>query len=279
MALEKISETACFGGTQGFYAHVSVSCASKMKLGVFVPPQAKTQPVPVVVYLAGLECNEQTCAQKAGAQRVAAELGLMLVTPDTSPRETRYPGDDASWDFGIGASFYVDATRAPWNASYRMHTYITRELPALVRANFNARPDAMSIMGHSMGGHGALVAALKHPTLYHSASAFAPICAPSQVPWGEKAFTHLLDDAREEWNAWDACALARNAKTSLGLLVDQGTSDKFLDAQLKPELLRAACAASGQALELRMREGYDHSYYFVSSFMEEHLRFHARHLG
>lgn len=280
--MERVSENVSFGGTHGVYEHASHACASTMKFSVYQPPQTKSAggtKVPVVFFLAGLECNEQTFAMKAGAQRIASDLGLMIVMPDTSPRQTPYSGDDASWDFGTAASFYVDATRDPWSASYRMHTYVTRELPALVREHFPANKDMMGIMGHSMGGHGALVAALKNPGLYESVSAFAPVCAPTQCPWGEKAFAGYLGEERDTWKEWDACALVERVQLGFPLRVDQGTADKFLEAQLKPNLLRDACARSGQALELHMREGYDHSYYFIATFIEEHLRHHASRLG
>jgi len=277
--MERVSENASFGGTHGVYTHASHACASNMKFSVYQPSGAKKGKVPVVFLLAGLECNEQTFAMKAGAHRIASELGLILVMPDTSPRETPYPGDDASWDFGTAASFYVDATRDPWSASYRMHTYVTRELPALVREHFPANKDMMGIMGHSMGGHGALVAALKNPGLYESVSAFAPICAPTQCPWGQKAFAGYFGEDPDAWKEWDATELVARVQLGFPLRIDQGTTDKFLERELKPELFRAACAASGQALELHMREGYDHSYYFIGTFLEEHLRYHAARLG
>ena len=226
-------------------------------------------------FLAGLECNEQTFAIKAGAQRAAAELGLVLVTSDTSPRATRYPGDDASWDFGVAASFYVDATQEPWRRSYRMDSYVTRELPAVVERHFPVRPDARGIFGHSVGGHGALALALRNPGRYRSVSALAPVVAPSQVPWGQKAFAGYLGDARDAWSAYDACALVRARPLPGKLLIDVGTADKFLDTQLKPELFEAACADAGQPLELRRHAGYDHGYYFVATFVADHLAHHA----
>ncbi|WP_426752587.1 S-formylglutathione hydrolase [Myxococcus sp. Y35] len=271
-----LSEHHCFGGSVGFYKHASEACGGDMRFGIFVPPQARERKVPVLYYLAGLTCTEETFLIKGGAQRVAAELGLMLVAPDTSPRGAGYPGEDASWDFGVGAGFYLDATQQPWSARYRMGTYITRELPALIAANFPAQADREGIFGHSMGGHGALVTALRNPGRYRSVSAFAPISAPMRVPWGQKAFTGYLGDNQEAWREYDATELLRAGKARLPpLLVDQGTADKFLAEQLRPELLREACDAAGQPLTLRIHDGYDHGYYFVSTFMEDHLRHHA----
>lgn len=277
--METISEHASFGGIQGFYRHDSTSCGGPMRFSVYLPPAAKTAKVPAVWYLAGLTCTEETFPAKAGAQRVAAELGLALVCPDTSPRAARYPGDDASWDFGLGAGFYLDATQAPWSATYRMATYVTKELRALVEDCFPIASDRRGIFGHSMGGHGALVSALRNPGLYTTVSALAPICAPTEVPWGEKAFTGYLGEDRAAWSAWDASALVRaKGKGALGatVLVDQGLADKFLPAQLRPERLEEACKAAGQDLVLRRHEGYDHGYYFVATFVEDHLRHHAR---
>lgn len=274
--METISEHRSFGGTQGFYAHASEACASKMRFSVYLPPQAARGKVPAVYYLAGLTCTEETFPAKAGAQRIAAELGLALVCPDTSPRETRYPGDDASWDFGLGAGFYVDASAAPWSASYRMASYVTKELVALVESRFPIANDRRGIFGHSMGGHGALVSALRNPGLYASVSALAPICAPSACPWGEKAFTGYLGSDRATWREWDASALIAERTLGAPLLVDQGTADKFLaQGQLLPERLEEACAKSGQPLTLRRHDGYDHGYYFVATVVESHLRHHA----
>lgn len=275
-SLETLSRFASFDGEQGFYAHASAACASTMRFGVYVPASAQKKPAPVVFYLAGLTCNEETYAHKAGGQRLACELGLIVVTPDTSPRQTRYPGDDASWDFGVGAGFYIDATEAPWAGSYRMFSYVTEELPRLIGEAFPADLSRVGIMGHSMGGHGALVCALKSPGRYKSVSAFAPICAPTQCPWGEKAFTNYLGSDRETWKAWDAAELVRARRFDGELLVDQGTDDKFLTRELKPELLETACKSAGQPLSLSRREGFDHSYYFISTYLETHLRHHAR---
>jgi S-formylglutathione hydrolase len=270
-----ISEHRCFGGTQRFYAHESRECRTEMRLSVYVPPQAAQRAVPVLYYLAGLTCTEETFMIKAGAQRVAAELGIMLVAPDTSPRKARIPGDDASWDFGIAAGFYVDSTQAPWSQHYRMYSYVTKELPEIVHSLGKARDDRQSIFGHSMGGHGALICALKNRQQYRSVSAFAPISAPMQCPWGEKAFSNYLGTDRQTWSAYDASELLAAQRYEGTILVDQGTADKFLIEQLKPELLDAACRKSGTKLELRYQDGYDHGYYFISTFMADHLRHHA----
>jgi len=273
--MKVISEHRCFGGVQGYYAHASRECASEMRFSVFAPPQAKQGRVPVLVYLAGLTCTEETFAIKAGAQRIAAELGLMLVAPDTSPRGLNLPGDSDSWDFGVGAGFYVDATQAPWAGHYRMYSYVTAELPQAIADNFAADVERQSIFGHSMGGHGALVCALRNPQCYRSVSAFAPIAAPAQCPWGEKAFGGYLSSDRAQWAQYDASELVRARPFGREILIDQGTADKFLAEQLKPERFRDACAASGQKLTLRMQDGYDHGYFFIATFVEDHLRFHA----
>jgi len=274
------SERRTHEGVQAFYEHDSEACGGPMRFGVFLPPAAlKGGRVPALYFLAGLECNEETFAIKAGAQRKAAALGLALITPDTSPRATRFPGDDAEWDFGQGAGFYVDATESPWSSAYRMSTYVSEELRQLVEANFPVRHDGRGILGHSMGGHGALTLALRHPELYQSVSALAPICAPSQVPWGVKAFTRFLGSDRSSWSKYDAVELLKSRNHPATILIDQGTSDKFLAEQLRPELLQSACAASGTVLSLRMRDGYDHSYYFVASFIDEHLVHHSRALS
>ena len=273
--MDLLSSHACFGGVQHFVRHESSECAGPMRVAVYEPPQAKHGRVPVLYYLAGLTCTEETFTIKAGAQRLAAQHGLMLVAPDTSPRGPRLPGDDASWDFGLAASFYVDATRAPWSAHYRMYSYVTRELPDLVASHFAADTTRASIMGHSMGGHGALVCALRNPGRYRSVSAFAPVCAPSQVPWGQKAFAGYLGEDRAAWLEYDAAALIERQPRSDEILVDQGTADKFLAEQLRPELLEAACAKSGQPLRLRRQPGYDHSYWFIQTFMPDHVAWHA----
>jgi S-formylglutathione hydrolase len=279
MALETLSEHRCFGGVQGYYRHPSAVIGLPMKFGVFVPPQAAQGPVPVLFFLAGLTCTEETFAIKAGAQRVAAELGLMLVTPDTSPRDTGIEGASAAWDFGHGAGFYLDATQAPWAPHFRMESWITQELRECVLSNFAARADRVGVWGHSMGGHGALTLALRHPALFQSVSAFAPIAAPTQCPWGEKAFTGYLGDDRAAWAEHDATELVKAGRKVPPLLIDQGLADNFLAAQLHPHLFEAACQQAGQALTLRRHEGYDHGYYFIVSFVEDHLRHHAQTLA
>ena len=271
--MQKIESHACFGGTQEVWSHRSDALDCTMKFGLFLPPQAQHGPVPVLYWLSGLTCTEQNFITKAGAQRHAAEHGIALVTPDTSPRSDDVADADG-YDLGKGAGFYVNATQAPWSAHYRMHDYAVDELPALVEAYFPVT-DARAISGHSMGGHGALVAALRNPGRYRSVSAFSPIVAPSQVPWGEKAFAAYLGNDREAWKRYDATELVKSAAEKLPLLVDQGEADEFLETQLKPQLLVAACAAAGHPLELRMRPGYDHSYYFIASFIGGHIAHHA----
>jgi S-formylglutathione hydrolase len=274
-ALKTISEHRSFGGVQGFYSHVSTEIGLEMRFAVFVPPQAAAGKLPVLYYLAGLTCTEETFAIKAGAQRVAAELGIILVAPDTSPRGANIAGESESWDFGVGAGFYVDATQAPWSKHYRMYSYVTKELPGVIAAKFPARADRQGIFGHSMGGHGALVCALRNPQLYVSVSAFAPIAAPMRCPWGQKAFTNYLGLDRETWRGYDASELVRKQRRNDTILIDQGLADKFLAEQLYPDVFVGACRESGQAQRLRRQEGYDHGYYFISSFVEDHLRHHA----
>ena len=276
MPLETISEQRSYGGVQGFYQNSSTETGTSMRFAVYQPPAAKAGPVPVVYYLAGLTCTEETATIKAGAQAHASRLGLMLVMPDTSPRGANIQGEDDDWDFGSGAGFYLDAAKAPWSANYRMYSYITSELPVLINETFNAKSDAVGICGHSMGGHGALTIGLKNPGIYHSVSAFAPICAPTQCPWGHKAFNNYLGDDQSLWANYDACALVRSAPTGQELFVDQGQADQFLKEQLKPWLLDEACQSAGQALTLRLHAGYDHSYYFISTFMGDHLEHHAK---
>ncbi|HEX7338518.1 MAG TPA: S-formylglutathione hydrolase [Rhodanobacteraceae bacterium] len=274
--MQPIAEQCCFGGTQGLYTHASPACGGTMTFAVYVPPHAAGARLPVVVYLAGLTCTPETFMIKAGAQRIAAELGLILIAPDTSPRDTGIAGATGDWEFGEGAGFYLDATQAPWSERFRMETYVVDELPALVADHFPVDLTRCGIMGHSMGGHGALTLALRHPDRYRSVSALAPIVAPSQVPWGHKALPRYLGDDRDAWNAHDACALIRSGKHFDGtILVDQGEADPFLREQLQPERLAAACQDAGQPLNLRMHPGYDHSYWFVQSFIEDHLRHHA----
>ena len=276
--MKTISEHKCFGGVQGYYSHASNEIALEMKFSVFQPPQAKAGRVPVLYYLAGLTCTEETFASKAGAQRIAAELGLMLVAPDTSPRGANVPEETDSWDFGVGAGFYVDATREPWAAHYRMYSYVSAELPAMIAGKFPADADRQGIFGHSMGGHGALVCALRNPDQYKSVSAFAPIAAPMRCPWGKKAFRGYLGDEHAAWKEYDSSELIRRARFAGPILVDQGLADKFLSDQLYPEILETACRETGQPLILRRQEGYDHGYFFISTFMEDHLRHHAAHL-
>ncbi|MGY1408113.1 S-formylglutathione hydrolase [Luteimonas sp. A611] len=272
--MERIEHRACFGGWQDVYRHRSEVLGCDMTVGVYFPPQAEQGPCPVLYWLSGLTCNEQNFITKAGAQRYAAEHGIILVAPDTSPR-----GDDVAdadgYDLGKGAGFYLNATREPWSKHYRMYDYIVDELPAWVESDPTAS-DVRAISGHSMGGHGALTIALKNPGRYRSVSAFSPIVAPSQVPWGEKAFSAYLGDDREAWKQYDAVELVKSAPERLPLLVDQGGGDEFLDGQLRPQLLQAACEAAGHPLSLRIRPGYDHSYYFIASFIGEHVAHHAR---
>ena len=278
--LELISEHACHGGVQRFYRHHSAAIGLPMRFSVFLPPQVEQGKVPALFYLAGLTCNEETFMTKAGAQRVAAQLGMMLIAPDTSPRGANVPGESDNWDLGVGAGFYVDATTAPWSQHYRMYSYIL-ELYELVTREFPVQADSIGITGHSMGGHGALVLALRNPERFKSVSAFAPVCAPSQRPWGVKAFAAYLGSEQAGWQQYDASALMANSKTPFpsGILIDQGLSDKFLTDQLFPEAFEAACQQADQPLELRRHAGYDHSYYFISTFVETHLLFHYRKLN
>lgn len=278
--LELISEHACHGGMQRFYRHPSSAIGLPMRFSVFMPAAAAGERLPAMFYLAGLTCNEETFPAKAGAQRVAAELGLMLIAPDTSPRGAGIAGESDAWDFGVGAGFYLDATEAPWSQHYRMDSYLL-ELHALVAAELSADPDRIGIFGHSMGGHGALVHALRRPDLFRSVSAFAPIAAPSHCPWGEKAFSGYLGPDRDAWARYDATALMARAKAPFptGILIDQGLGDKFLADQLHPERFEQACAQAGQPLTLRRHAGYDHGYYFISTFIEDHLRWHRANLG
>ena len=280
-SLELISQHRCFGGSQRYYRHESAEIGLPMRFSVFVPPQAEHGPVPVLFYLAGLTCTEETFMIKAGAQRLAAELGVMLVAPDTSPRGANVPGEDESWDLGTGAGFYLDATTAAWRTHYRMDSYVTGELHGIVTSALPGDAARVGIFGHSMGGHGALVLALRHPGKFRSVSAFAPIAAPSQCPWGQKAFGAYLGENRDAWAAYDASALMRGLRQPFpdGILVDQGTADQFLAEQLYPEVFEAACASAGQPLTLRRQEGYDHGYYFISTFIEDHIRFHVERLG
>ena len=279
-SLQLLNAHACFGGAQRFYQHHSREIGLPMKVSVYLPPQAmQGAKVPALVYLAGLTCNEETFMTKAGAQQLAAQLGLALIAPDTSPRGANAPGESDSWDFGVGAGFYLDATEAPWAAHWRMESYLLQELLPLVQAELPIDGERLGIFGHSMGGHGALTLALRHPGRFKTVSAFAPICAPTQCPWGEKAFSGYLGADRGTWVAHDATVLMQNqpmAPYPQGILIDQGLADKFLEPQLHPQLFEQACAQIGQPLTLRRHAGYDHGYYFVQTFMADHLAHHAK---
>ena len=281
-AFRLLSEHRAFGGVQRFYEHDSREIGLPMRFSVFLPAQIAQGPVPAVMYLAGLTCNEETFMVKAGAQRLAAELGLALIAPDTSPRGANVPGEAESWDLGVGAGFYLDATQSPWSQNYRMESWLTAELLPLLTQALPLDAERIGIFGHSMGGHGALTLALRHPGLFKSVSAFAPICAPSQCDWGRKAFGGYLGADEAGWLAHDATALMGKLSSAPypgGILIDQGLADKFLAAQLHPQLFEAACASAGQALTLRRHAGYDHGYYFIATFMADHLQHHARQLG
>jgi S-formylglutathione hydrolase len=276
-AFEVISQHSSFGGVVGFYRHDAATTACSMRFSVFTPPQAEKGRVPVLYYLAGLTCTEETFMMKAGAQRIAAELGLMLVAPDTSPRGVKVPGDTDGWDFGVAAGFYVDATQEPWSRHYRMYSYVSDELPKLIDAGFATDRERVGIFGHSMGGHGALTIGLKNPDRYRSISAFAPIAAPKSCPWGVKAFSGYLGAEQGKWNAYDGTELVaqvQDAARRPAILIDQGASDQFLKEQLHPHLFEAAAKKVGYPVTLRYQTGYDHSYYFISTFMEDHLRHH-----
>lgn len=277
-APERLEAHRCFGGTQLRLGHDSAVLGCPMNFSLFLPPQAASGPVPVLWWLSGLTCTDENFVQKAGAQRHAAALGLAIVCPDTSPRGLGLPGEDEDWDFGTGAGYYVNATQAPWAAHYRMYDYVTAELPALVRRHFPLAP-AEAISGHSMGGHGALVCALRQPGRYAAVSALAPISHPSAAPWGRKAFGRLLGQDESAWTDYDACALIERGARLPALLVDQGEDDPFREAQLMPERLRAVCEAAGQPLQLRLQPGYDHSYFFVATFIDAHLAHAAHGLG
>ena len=278
MSLDTVSETRCFDGRQITLKHESAATGTPMRVAVYLPPQAAHGPVPVFWFLAGLTCTEDNFAQKAGAQRVAAELGLALVAPDTSPRGDAVP-DDEAYDFGKGAGFYLDATEAPWSTHFRMRRYIEEELPALLGAALPLDLARQGLSGHSMGGHGALTIGLRHPGRFRAVSAFAPIASPLQCPWGEKALSRYLGPDRAAWRPYDACALIADGARLPEILVDQGTADPFLDNQLKPELLEQACRNAGIPLTLNRRAGYDHSYFFIASFIADHLRWHGERLA
>jgi len=276
VALHPFSQQRSFGGWHARYRHHSDTLGCDMQFAIYLPPQADTRKdLPVLYWLSGLTCTDENFMQKAGAQRLAAELGLVLVAPDTSPRGADVPDDpQGAYDFGLGAGFYVNATEAPWAQHYRMYDYVVQELPALVEANFPVS-DARSVSGHSMGGHGALICALKNPGRYRSVSAFAPICHPSACPWGEKALSNYLGPDRDGWRQWDACLLLPDAPERLPILIDQGEADDFLAQQLRPQDLVDVARACGHPLQLRTHPGYDHSYYFIASFIDDHLRYHA----
>ena len=271
------SRTQHFGGTTRFYTHRSAVCDCDMNLAVYVPPQAETTPVPVLYYLSGLTCTEKNFIEKAGAQRYAAEHGVILVAPDTSPRGLDIPGEGDDWDFGSGAGFYVNATVEPWSKHYQMYDYVTKELPKLIADELPTRPGPAGIFGHSMGGHGALVCGLKNPEQYASISAFAPIAAPSLCPWGKKAFTGYLGKDTQQWATYDATEIVKTAENRLSpILIDQGQADQFLAAgQLLPEVFENACKQANQPLILRQQPKYDHSYYFIATFMGDHIKHHA----
>lgn len=276
MTINLVEEHDCFGGVQRVYSHQSLATQCSMNFGLFLPPQAQNQRVPILYWLSGLTCTEQNFITKAGAQRIAAQLGLALVVPDTSPRGVHLPGDKDSYDFGIGAGFYVDSTQSPWSAHYQMSTYVQDELPNLLQQHFSFDEQACGIFGHSMGGHGALTLALKNPKQFRSVSAFSPICAPIQCPWGRKAFTGYLGHDQQTWKDYDACELVREKGwPNQQILIDQGSQDPYLLEQLKPTLFQQACSNHHVDLNLRIQQGYDHSYYFIASFIEDHLVFHS----
>ncbi|HBH90190.1 S-formylglutathione hydrolase [Ponticaulis sp.] len=281
MTIETVSTNKAFGGTQGVYKHRSSATGTDMTFSVYVPPHAPGAKLPVVWYLSGLTCTHANVTEKGEFRAACAELGLIFVAPDTSPRGEGVPDDaEGAYDFGLGAGFYVNATEAPFAEHYKMRDYIESELPSIIAANFPADMERQGITGHSMGGHGALTIGLRNPSVYKSVSAFAPIVSPLQCPWGEKALTGYIGADKAKWREYDAVALIEDgARVETGLLVDQGTGDNFLESQLKTHLLAEACSAAGQAAEIRMQDGYDHSYYFISTFMAEHLKWHADRLG
>jgi S-formylglutathione hydrolase len=279
--LRLISEHGCFGGVQYFFEHDSGETKTPMRFSVYMPAQAKQGPIPTIVYLAGLTCTEETFMIKAGAQRLASELGIALVAPDTSPRKTDIPGQAQSWDFGVAAGFYIDATQTPWAHNWRMESYLIKELIPSLPKVLPIDLKRLSIMGHSMGGHGALTLALKHPEMFKCVSAFAPICAPTQCPWGRKAFSGYLGEDETLWASHDASSLMRSRGKPLpfDILIDQGQADKFLTEQLHPHVFEQACAEVKQGLTLRLHAGYDHGYYFVSTLIDHHLQHHYRYLA
>lgn len=278
--MESLADIRCFGGQQQRFSHQSTVLGCTMNFSVFLPPQAHTESVPALFWLSGLTCTDENFVQKAGAQRYAAELGIAIICPDTSPRGEHVPDDpQGSYDFGLGAGFYLNATQQPWQANYQMESYLTTELYPLICKSFPVLAEQIGIFGHSMGGHGALTLGLKYPELFRSTSAFAPICAPTQCPWGEKAFSHYLGDDRQQWQAYDATELLKVTDVERPLLIDQGTADNFLkQEQLLPERLLEAAQQRDYPLELRMQTGYDHSYFFIATFVEDHLQFHHQQL-
>jgi len=274
--MQQIEHIKEFGGWLNRYRHTSDTCSCDMRFSVYLPPRAASERVPVVYWLSGLTCTDDNARTKGGMQRYAAELGLALVFADTSPRGTNVADGQNRYDLGKGAGFYVNATQAPWSEHYQMYDYVTRELPALIESELNVQPGIKSISGHSMGGHGALVCYLRNPGTYQSVSALAPICHPSDCGWGRKAFSKYLGEDRDDWAQYDAALLIGGAREKLPLLIDQGTDDDYLNDQLKPGTLEQACIANRYPLELRMQEGYDHSYFFISTFIEDHLKHHAK---
>ena len=273
------SEYRCFDGTVAYYSHLSSTCDCEMNFAVYLPSQTESQSVPILYYLSGLTCTEENFITKAGAQQYAAQYGIMLVVPDTSPRNTGIPGENETWDLGSGASFYIDATENPWQKHYQMYSYITKELPELITANFPVQPNKQSIFGHSMGGHGALICALKNPQQYLSVSAFAPIAAPTKCPWGDKLFSTYLGSNRQNWAKYDASELVKNTQLNSIILIDQGTKDQFYQQQqLLPKNFQLACEKGGQKINLRWQQGYDHSYFMINSFIKDHIEHHAAYL-
>ena len=279
MTLELINTNRCFQGNQSTYQHMSICCGTNMRFAIYLPPQAEAQKVPVLWYLSGLTCTEENATIKAGAQQYASEHGMALVMPDTSPRGAGIKGENDDYDFGTGAGFYVDASNHPWSVNYQMYSYIVDELQRLVIKNFPIDANKQAITGHSMGGHGALTIGLKHSDIYKSISAFSPICAPTQCEWGRKAFTGYLGSDEESWQEYDATSLILSGQKSGEILIDQGDADDFLEEQLKPELFVVACESQHQSLNLRLQQGYDHSYFFIATFIEDHIRFHSEKLS
>ncbi|MEP5764337.1 MAG: S-formylglutathione hydrolase [Halieaceae bacterium] len=278
--MEKVAANRCCWGSQERYRHHSDVLDCDMHFSIYLPPQISERKVPLLYWLSGLTCTDENFVTKAGAQRYAAEHGIAIVAPDTSPRGERVPDDpDEAWDFGKGAGFYINATQEPWSANYRMYDYIVDELPALVQKNFAVDSKNVSIFGHSMGGHGALTIALKNPDRFRSVSAFSPIVSPSTVPWGQKAFSHYLGDDKASWAEHDCCELVRQGGRQLPMMVDQGLDDDFLEEQLQTSLLEQACEAVDYRATIRMQPGYDHSYFFIASFMGDHIAFHSQALG